>query len=165
MNQRPVIEFERTNTDFVLDLLTILLLVFFWAFSIYFYPALSEEIPIHFDYKGEVDNYADKVTIFILPFVGTMLAGFLTLIGKSPETFNYSVEITPENAERQYKNALLMMKVMRLAIIFVFLLIDWEVVQIGLGKSEGLGVWFLPIFLTIVFVPIIYFAIRGKKLK
>jgi len=101
----------------------------------------------------------------LLPLIGSMLAGFLTLVSRHPETFNYTVKITPENAERQYRNALLMMRVMRVIIVFLFMLIDWEVIQIALGNSEGLGVWFLPIFLILVFVPIIYFAIRSKRLQ
>ncbi|MFN3755642.1 MAG: DUF1648 domain-containing protein [Flavobacterium sp.] len=162
---KPVIHLKKTKTDFFLGILTVVLLVCFWGISIFYYPSLADEIPIHFDYKGEVDNYANKETIFLLPLIGTILVGFLTLVSKNPETFNYSVEITEENAERQYGNALLMMKTMRLVILFVFMLIEWEVIQIGLGKSKGLGAWFLPFFLAVVFVPIIYFVIRSKKLK
>lgn len=165
MMNKPVIHLRKTKTDFFLGILTVVLLVCFWGISIFYYPSLADEIPIHFDYKGEVNSYASKETIFILPFIGTFLVGFLTLISKSPESFNYTVEITEENAERQYTNAVLMMKVLRLALLLVFMLIDWEVIQIGLGKSKGLGAWFLPIFLILVFVPIIYFLIRSKKLK
>lgn len=165
MSNPPVIALPKTSTDRMLDLLTVFLLVVFWGVSFYYYSDLPEEIPIHFDYAGEVDNYANKKTIFLLPMIGTMLAGFLTLVSRHPETFNYTVTITPENAERQYRNALLMTRVMRIVIVFVFMLIDWEVIQIALGNSEGLGVWFLPIFLIVVFVPIIYFAIRSKRLQ
>lgn len=165
MSKKPVIQLKKTKIDFFLGTLTVLLLVFFWGVSIFYYPSLADEIPIHFDFKGEVDSYANKKTIFLLPLIGTMLVGFITLVSKNPETFNFSVEITEENAELQYKNAFLMMKAMRLVILFVFILIDWEIIQIGLGKSTGLGIWFLPFFLTLVFVPIIYFVIRSKKLK
>ncbi|MFN4198440.1 MAG: DUF1648 domain-containing protein [Flavobacterium sp.] len=165
MSNPPVIALPKTSSDRTLDLMTVFLLVVFWGISFYYYNDLPEEIPIHFDYAGEVDNYADKKTIFLLPLFGSMLAGFLTLVSRHPETFNYTVTITQENAERQYRNAMLMMRVMRIVIVFVFMLIDWEVIQIALGNSEGLGVWFLPILLIVVFVPIIYFAIRSKRLR
>jgi uncharacterized membrane protein len=165
MSNLPVIELPKTSTDRMLDLLTVFLLVVFWGLSFYYYSELPKEIPIHFDYTGEVDNYASKKTIFLLPLIGSMLAGFLTLVSRHPETFNYTVTITPENAERQYRNSLLMMKVMRVVIVFLFILIDWEVIQIALGHSEGLGVLFLPLFLILVFAPIIYFAIRSKRLQ
>lgn len=165
MSNKPIIHLKKTKRDFFLDSLTVVVLIFFWGVSILYYPSLADEIPIHFDYKGEVDSYANKKTIFLLPLIGTMIVGFLTLVSKNPETFNYSVEITEENAERQYGNALLMMKTMRLVILFVFMLIEWEVIQIGLGKNEGLGAWFLPFFLAIIFIPIIFFAIRAKKIK
>lgn len=165
MSNHPSIELPKTRIGTALDVLTVFLLFSFFGGVWYYFRLLPDEIPIHFDFKGDVNNYANKKTIFLLPLIGTVLAGFLTLLGRHPETFNYTVKITLENAERQYRNALLMMRVMRIVIVFVFMLIDWEVIQIALGQSEGLGVWFLPIFLIAVFAPIIYFAIRSKRLQ
>jgi hypothetical protein len=36
-------------------------------------------------------------------------------------------------------------------------------VQCGLKQADGLGVYFLPVFLIATFAPIVSFFIRGRK--
>jgi hypothetical protein len=39
----------------------------------------------------------------------------------------------------------------------------WAMVQCGLKQADGLGVYFLPVFLIATFAPIVSFFIRGRK--
>jgi hypothetical protein len=54
---------------------------------------------------------------------------------------------------------------MKIIVIIIFFLIDFKTIKTSMGKSEGLGIWFLPMILGIVFIPIIYFAFKSYKLK
>ena len=58
-----------------------------------------------------------------------------------------------------------MMRIMKIIVIIIFFLIDFKTIKTSLGKSEGLGIWFLPMTLAIIFIPIIYFAYKSYKLK
>ena len=58
-----------------------------------------------------------------------------------------------------------MMRIMKIIVIIIFFLIDFKTIKTSMGKSEGLGIWFLPMTLGIVFIPIIYFAYKSYKLK
>ena len=165
MEKRPFIIIKPTKTDNLIELFGYLILVAFWITIILSYNKLPEQIPIHYNGLGEVDNYSKKTSIFLLPIIGTFLFIILTLISKNPESFNYNIEITEENAESQYKNSIRMMQIMKIIVIVLFFLIDFKTIKTSMGKSEGLGIWFLPFTLTLVFIPIIYFAYKSKKMK
>lgn len=165
MEKRPKIDLKLTNTDQVIELIGYLILIAFWITIIVSYNYLPEKIPIHYNGLGEVDNYSKKTSIFLLPIIGTFLFIILTLICKNPESFNYTVKITEHNAARQYKNSINMMRIMKIIVIIMFFIIDVKTIKTSMGKSEGLGIWFLPMTLGIVFIPIFYFAHKSHKMK
>ena len=165
MDKRPKIEIKLTNTDKAIELIGFLILITFWVIIIVSYNNLPEQIPIHYNGLGEVDNYSKKSSIFLLPIIGSFLFIILTLISKNPESFNYNVKITEQNAESQYRNSVNMMRIMKIIVIVIYFLIDFKTIKTSLGKSEGLGIWFLPMTLGIIFIPIIYFAYKSYKLK
>lgn len=165
LNRRPILKLRKTGLDRLLGLVTALLLLAFWGFVLWQFPALPQRMPIHFDHTGQADIYGHKNMLLMFPGIATLLAGVLSFAGRHPEVFNYRVPITAENAERQYRNAALKTRVMRLVVVALFFLICWKSVQVGLGQSEGLGLMFLPLVLALVFAPVVYFAARSKKLN
>lgn len=165
MEKRPKIELKLTQTDKFLEAIGYLMLIIFWIMTIVSFSSLPESIPIHYNGLGEVDNYGSKTSIFILPIIATFLFTFLTLLNKNPENFNYNVEINEENAEKQYTNSTKMMRLMKLIVVFIFLLIDYMTIQTSKGNSEGLGIWFMPLTLGLIFIPLAYFAYKSRKTK
>jgi len=165
MDKRPKIELILTKTDKIIELIGYLILIAFWITIIISYKNLPEQIPVHYNGLGEADDYARKASIFLLPIIGTFLFIILTFIVKNPETFNYSVKITEQNAESQYRNSIRMMRIIKIILVVIFFLIDYKTMETSLKKSEGLGHWFLPFILGMVFLPIIYFAYKSYKLK
>lgn len=165
MDKKPKIEIKLTNTDKAIELIGYLILIAFWITIIVSYNNLPEQIPIHYNGLGEVDNYSKKTSIFLLPIIGSFLFIILTLISKNPENFNYDVKITEQNVESQYKNSVKMMRIMKIIVIVIFFLIDFKTIETSMGKSKGLGIWFLPLTLGIVFIPILYFAYKSHKMK
>ena len=165
MEKRPIINIKPTKTDNLIELIGYLILFAFWLTSIVTYNYLPEQIPIHYNGFGEVDNYGKKTSIFLLPIISSFLFVILSLINKNPESLNYNVEITEQNAENQYRNSIKMMRIMKIIIVIIFFMIDIETISIAMKKSEGLGVWFLPSTLSIIFIPIVYFALKSKKMK
>jgi hypothetical protein len=89
----------------------------------------------------------------------------MTFSDRLVHRFNYLVPITEENYERQYKNALLMMRSLKTVIVLLFLYITWISIETALGNSSGLSAWFLPVFLIVVGGTISFFIFRSFKLK
>lgn len=162
--ERPRSRPELEPIDRILELISIVLLISFFAYLIHKYPNLPASIPSHFNASGEVDTYSAKGTVWALPAIALFTYVLLTLISFIPHTFNFTVKITPQNAIRQYTLALRMIRVLKVIISGLFLTISLGVVRVAMGQASGLGIWFMPVFLILIFVPIIiYFVMASRK--
>jgi uncharacterized membrane protein len=161
---RPRIRPEMGPADWILELLAVTLLVTFFAYLIYSYPKLPASIPSHFNTAGEADEFSERGTVWALPAIALFTYLLMTIISRFPHTFNFTVKITPQNALRQYTLAIRMIRFIKLVISGLFLTISLGIVRVAKGQSTGLGFWFMPVFLALVFVPIIiYFVMASRK--
>lgn len=163
MYDRPKLKLELTFADKVLEVLGWLALIVVWIIPIINYPALPDIIPIHYNGLGEADGFGSKNYIWSLPIIATLLFVGLTLLNRIPHHFNYPKEITEENAEQQYYAATRLMRYIKFIIVVIFGMIVIPTVQFHEGNSSGLGAWFLPLSMALLFVPIIFSVIKMYK--
>ena len=165
MNKRPRIKLQLNQTDKILEVVGWVSVFGIWALPLINYFDLPEIIPIHFNGAGKADGFGNKTHIFILPIISTLLFIGLTTLNKHPHMFNYPSQITKENAVHQYTNATRMMRVLKLVIVVLFGLIVFRKIQIVNGHADGLGTWFLPLTMGMIFIPMLYFLIKSLKKK
>lgn len=86
-----------------------------------FYADLPETIPSHFNYRGDVDGYGKKNTIWTLPLIMCFTYTLLYLIIKKvkPWNMNYPVKVTEKNAPQVYNMSLQMLILMNLLIAII----------------------------------------------
>lgn len=162
-SNRPILKLPLMPFDLSVEVLGLLLLIGFWIFTVNFYPLLPETITTHFGGGGEPDGFGSKVTILGLPVVSTVLYLLLTLFCRYPHKMNYSVTITAENAERQYRIMTRMIRVLKVFVLLIFWVLDYKTVQIALGWPDILGKWFLFLLFALLFAPLFYFLIQLSK--
>jgi len=165
MTERPKIKLNPTTTDTIVEIIGWLLVLIIWVFTITNYAKLPETIPIHFNAAGQANGFGGKATILILPLIATVLYIVLTIINKFPQIFNYPTNITEENALAQYTNATRMIRYLKLIIVLIFGLVAFKTIQNANGQTDGLGIWFLPLTLGLIFIPLIYFIVKSFKAK
>lgn len=165
MNKRPRLKLQLNQTDKILEVFGWVSVVGIWALTLINYFDLPEVIPIHFNGAGKADGFGNKTHIFILPIISTLLFIGLTTLNKHPHMFNYPSQITKENAVHQYTNATRMIRVLKLVIVVLFGLIVFRKIQIINGHADGLGTWFLPLTMGMIFIPMLYFLIKSLKKK
>lgn len=165
MIERPKINLPLTLLDKIIEVTSFVALVAFWLMNIFSFSTLPENIPTHYNGMGEVDSYGPKTTIFLLPVLGTLIFVFLTFMLRKPESFNYTVEITEENALAQYTNSTKLIRFMKLALIILFIVIDYKTIETARGNSDGLGKWFLPFTIALIFVPVIFSVYKSFSKK
>ncbi len=161
--ERPKITLIPTNADKLVELLGWLILLALCTLTINHYSALPDTIPTHFNAAGEADGFGSKVSIIALPVIASVLFIGLTLLNRYPHSFNYPTAITQDNALRQYTLATRMLRYLKLVLLLVFGGIEFMTIQNATGKAAGLGVWFLPLTLVLVFLPLIYFVVNSFK--
>lgn len=165
MKVRPKIKLELTTTDKIFELIGWALIPAIWVLAIINYNNLPDTIPIHFNGSGQADGFGGKGNILTLPVIATILFVGLTILNKFPHVFNYPVNITIDNALRQYTNATKMIRYLKLIIVLIFGLIVLQVIRNVNGQASGLGIWFLPLTFGLIFIPVIYFVIKSFKTK
>lgn len=119
---------------------------------------MPSTIPTHFNSEGVIDGYSDKSSIWMLPLVVSVLYIGMTILNMFPHIFNYTTTITDDNALRQYTITIKMIRYVKSILTIIFGYIIFKTIQISIGESSGgLGHYFTPLMLSLVFLPLIYY--------
>jgi len=162
---RPVIRPEITPVDWLLEALALVGLGVLLGYVAYHYPRLPGSIPTHFNAAGVADEYGTRASILFLPVIALFVYVLLTLINLVPHTFNYPGKITPANAMRQYTLATRLVRYLKTLLVLLFFYISYSTTQVVFNEASGLGLWFLPVFLGFLFMPIIAYMVIALSKK
>jgi uncharacterized membrane protein len=163
METRPKLKLTLSPLDNKLELISKIILCVLWGLTFYSFFVLPTTIPTHFDASGKADDYGNKMTLFILPVLATIIYFGLTQLNKYPHIFNYLTEITVNNAEKQYTMATRMLRFLKLAILIIFSLIIIFTYLTTIGVTNGLGFWFLPLTIGLLFIPTVISICQSFK--
>lgn len=158
--ERPVLKIKRTLTDKLLEVGGWVILALLWVVLILKYTNIPDTIPTHYNITGKPDGFGNKTTIFLLPILGTILFVGMTILNNFPHIFNYPTKITNQNAERQYTIATKLIRYLKFIIILTFSTIVFMVFLSANDQLSGLGIWFIPVFLGLIFIPLIYAIVK-----
>ena len=161
--ERPKITLVPSTADKLVELLGWIILLALWGWTFSHYSTLPGTIPTHFNAAGEADGFGSKASIIGLPVIATLLFIGLTVLNRYPHSFNYPTAITQDNALRLYTLATRMLRYLKLVLVLVFGGIEFMTIQNATGKAAGLGAWFLPLTLVLVFLPLIYFVVKSVQ--
>lgn len=162
---RPRLKLKITSFDRFLENLGWLLLILLWIKVIFSFNQLPDNIPTHFNFEGEVDGYGSKWTLFILPAAATITYIGLTILNKFPHIFNYIVEITEENAERQYTLSTKMIRTLKFGIVVLFVLISMMTISGAQSEAIPITPIILPAVMSLIIFPLIYYIVKSLKAK
>ncbi|AOV09044.1 DUF1648 domain-containing protein [Sporosarcina ureilytica] len=164
MFDRPKLKLKLTPLELVLNVITIILFVGSLVYLFVSWTTLPNEVPAHYNSLGEVDRWGHKWEMVILPIIAVILWIGMTILEKYPHVYNY-MNLTKENIEAQYLNGRLMVNVIKNIITIIFAYINWNNIQVALGRHESLGTWFTPMFFICIFIPTGYFIFRSIRLS
>lgn len=135
-----------------------------WIWVIGLYSVLPEKIPIHFNGLGEADRYGPKATIWWLMILMSAVFLGLVVIKRFPQHFNYPIEIDDSIKKKMQRLSIEMLSLIQLAVVLVFGVIVWEIVRY-VESLPGLGVWSVPLVLSLIFVPVVIYLFRMFRIK
>lgn len=163
--KRPILDIPYSQLEIILEaisavgvLVLIILIILSWS-------ELPDKIPSHFGASGLPDAWGSKLSVWFLPGMGVGLYALLTIVSRFPHTFNYLWAVTEENAEKQYQIARTMVGALKAEVIWLFVYMEFAIIQVAMGKTNGIGVVFLPITLIVVFGTIFLCLIKGYKAR
>lgn len=153
---RPKINVPLEGLDIILDMLSATLLILLIAYTVISYSELPDTIPSHFNAKGEVDGYSGKSMLWLLPAIGFVLFVGLYILNKFPHMHNYMVNITEENALKNYRFSTRIVRFTNLFLMLTFGIITYSIVDSASGNNSKMDSWVLPFIIgTSLILPVI----------
>ena len=154
--------YEKVNKFF--DIIGLILVLALVIMTFIYWRKAPDIIPTHYNFKGEIDAYGSKNTVFILlPIVLITYIG-IAVLSKFPQVYNYPIEINPRNKEKQYLMASTFIRVLNVETIAIFFYIQMSIVG-AMSNDKGLSIAFLPISLFIMFGSIGFYIYKAVKYK
>ena len=152
---RPRIAVPFEPMDVVIDLISVSILVLMIIYTSVSYSELPEIIPSHFNGKGEVDGHSNKLFLWMLPALGLITFVGLFILNKYPHLHNYMVNITEENALKNYRFSTRILRFSNLFVMIILGVVTYAIIQSANGTLFKLGSWFMPTVIGIsVLLPI-----------
>lgn len=130
---------------------------------IHYFSILPDTIPIHFNARGEADRFGSKFIIWLLPMFSIALHFLFKWLFKRPHQFNYMVEITEDNAEKQYTLAIKAMRIIHLAIQCLFLYIVYSICVMAIKAQQDFSPTYVFFFLGIILLGVLTYIYISKK--
>lgn len=163
---RPKIKIVKTAFDSLIDCVNIILLVVYFVYVYLKYQHLPELIPTHFGATGTADDFGPKSSIWILPITGFILLIGMRVLSHYPHRLNYWVNITEENAARQYRFGIHILKLATLYVILLFFYISIAIIKTAqLGTANYFDTWFLTWIIGSSLLLFLYILIKSKLMK
>ena len=134
-------ETQRSKLENLLGLGTVFFLVVAYLIPVYYYPTLPDQIPIHFNASGIADSFGDKGMVWFMPILASVICFGLNKLRKNFQKLN------PRITDHQSRVSEMSLLIVGFLISLSFSYISIQMVLISLGKSENLGIWFLPTFI------------------
>lgn len=141
--------------DKIMTGLAILILLASTIFVLIKWDSLPEQIPSHYNFKGQPDAYGGTGSLVFSIVIGWTMLLTMMILSKFPHLWNTGVERTPANAAMINRIVRDMISVMELSLaaLFGYMMI---VPVIGID----MGVWFMPLFLGLIFGTIMVTVVR-----
>lgn len=115
---------------------------------------LPEQIPLHFNYRGEVTNWGGKGSVLILPLTGLFLMIIMTVAERFPRLWNMGIKVTKQNINRIYP----IMKSMLISTKFIIL--AWFLIlTIYQVNALAMPIWLMIAPVALLFVVMIGYTI------
>lgn len=139
LSPRPKIKIEESKLVKQHQRLAFFLLVIHLILVGATYSMLPTHIPSHFNFLGQVDGQGPKVLIWTLPFLSMGIYFLMRLVGRFPETHNYRVKISEENAVEQYTKSMELGAYINMLTTALLLLLSIIVILSSFNSNRNFG--------------------------
>ena len=147
---RPRISIPPDLGDYVVEGISLILLLLVVYLAGQHWPQLPPRIPVHLNGAGVVDQWESRNTIWIIPGISLLIYGGFSVLQRYPHTYNYLKPITRENAFEAYRLAIKLMRFLKMACLLLFLIIQYLIIKLAIEVKPSISL--LPVGLGLLFL-------------
>jgi len=149
----------------ILNGLILVMIIGSFIYSIVSYSSLPDRIPIHFNARGEADNWGHPGFIFIIQIISLPGCLIVYALSRMPSLHNYStIKVTKENAPKLYALSRLFLTVINFQVVLLITYSSWEMIQVSKG-SGNFGGWIFKFLIGSILVTVCVFYVKIHKFK
>ena len=154
----------RTRAQWVFEGLSLLLVIFMFAMVAVHWSQFPQRVPAHYGISGKPNGWHGKSFLLILPCIAAVVWVLITVAQRSPRLINIPFTIDRDSPEVQsVLRSMMIAEKTAVAVTFAWLMRG--MVRTALGRAEGLGQWFLPVTLVLIFTPLIVYSVKLLRLR
>ena len=131
----------RNYPHFVIEVLSILLLLYCLSPLLTYRQLTEAQVPVHYDIEGNVERTGNTQELLYLPLLSLFLFAMITLGEKIPKLINIPGKLTANGKEYLQANGWKLMRQTKLIIMFLMAFIVYWTTQIALGKADSMPMW------------------------
>ena len=163
--QQPVLKIPDSTVERMWTHVATIGVVLTAVMAITFWANLPTPVPVHFNAAGYPDAWGGRWILLLMVLMSAVTYVAVGLVCRAPHRFSYAVAITPENAERQYRFARLLMRVVGVEAVWLMAYLQWQTIHVALGRSSGLGTWCLPAVVALLVGTVLWGIARARALR
>lgn len=137
----------KLRKDSIISIVTSILILI--IFNILFYDKMPAELPTHWNFQGQADDYSSKFHAMVV------IQGFLVLM-------NAFLCFMLDNDPRNKKQNNFVMTISKLAMPLIMLVIYVITIMVGLGRDINVSV-IIPLFIGLLFIAIGNYLPKTKR--
>ena len=153
MNERKMQIYKK------LHILSLMIGMFSIVCPVIFWSKIPERIPMHYNAAGKIDNWGEKSTLILLFFVVVLMMGMMSIViyvVKSSMDSRYST--TQEKSVMPMVYQVMVFMNLMMQVMFAY-------VMFCCASCRELGIFFLPVFLAGIFLPMVYMIVKYRRLR
>lgn len=119
--------------------------------------SLPDKVPTHFTFDGTPDAFGSRAALLKEPIIAVALFVLISVAQHFPKIWNFPVQLTAENMEREYLVASFMLNAVKVLITFLFLM------SLLSALISGFPTWLMMVGIVITLViPIVGIVLMFK---
>ena len=142
------------------ELIALVGLVFAGAVVADFYSRLPERIATHFNGEGLANGFGARSTLWLLVGIAFLFYAALSTISFLPRVVSLKRPLAPEREKMVLAESMAMVGWIKVELCWMFAYLCLAMVRNGMGLQVGLGAWFLPVTLVVVFGTCAFYMMR-----
>ena len=114
-----------TRLQKIIEVIGIVITIVYIIYFIVSFGNLPDKTPAHYDFAGEVTRYGSKYEMLIMPILGVLMYGGITILQKYPKAWNVPIKVKPENEVEIYTILRTLIILTKVQMIGIFALISY----------------------------------------
>lgn len=162
---RPQLNLQQPKWQKTLNVFSYTLFIIASLVSIISLFSLPAEVPIHFNFAGEADNYGSKYFLLLLPIITIITFLPLEALERKPHLHNYMAQLNETNVQDYYALSTATVNLVKNGTVIVFALLQFEILLQAFETNFVIGPLLIILIALLIFGPIVWNVIQSKKLS